>query len=360
MPRIGTSDLHVFPLALGGNVFGWTADEQTSHRVLDAYTSAGGDFVDTADVYSAWAPGNEGGESERVIGSWLRASGKRDDVVIATKVSQHPQYSGLSASNVAAAARASLERLGTDRIDLYYAHFDDQDTPLEETVRAFDQLVQEGLVRTPRSRTTPVACRGVDPHREGERLALPVAIQPHYNLVNREPYESDIAPLAASEGLGVVPYFALAAGFLTGKYRTKDDFAGKDREGQVSGYFSDEGLAVVDALSRIAEAHEVEIASVALAWLQAQPDVVAPIASARNTEQLPALLASADLELSADELRTLDEASAEGPRRVLTRRAAGGQAPSGASEPVSCPPDERVAKHEMKVLPRSQVSWSGA
>ncbi|MGN7190410.1 MULTISPECIES: aldo/keto reductase [unclassified Curtobacterium] len=317
MPRIGTSDLHVFPLALGGNVFGWTADEQTSHRVLDAFTGAGGDFVDSADVYSAWAPGNEGGESERVIGSWLRASGKRDDVVIATKVSQHPQYSGLSAANVAAAARASLERLGTDRIDLYYAHFDDQDTPLEETVRAFDQLVREGLVRyTAISNYSRERAEEWIRIAKAEGLALPVAIQPHYNLVTREPYESEIAPLAAAEGLGVVPYFALAAGFLTGKYRTKEDFAGKDREGQVSGYFSDAGLAVVDTLDRIAGAHDAEIASVALAWLQGRPDVVAPIASARNTEQLPALLASAELELTADEVQALDDASAAVPAQA--------------------------------------------
>ncbi len=314
MPRIGTSDLTVFPLALGGNVFGWTADEQTSHRVLDAYAGAGGDFVDSADVYSAWAPGNSGGESERVIGSWLRASGKRDDVVIATKVSQHPEYQGLSASNVAAAARASLERLGTDRIDLYYAHFDDESTPLEETVRAFDQLVREGLVRY-----TAISNYSRERAEEWIRiatendLAKPVAIQPHYNLVTREPYESEIAPLAAAEPLGVEPYFALAAGFLTGKYRSKDDFAGKDREGQVSGYFSDEGLAVVDALDAIGREHGVEVATVALAWLQAQPDVVAPIASARNTDQLPALLASAELELSAEELRTLSDASAKVP-----------------------------------------------
>jgi aryl-alcohol dehydrogenase-like predicted oxidoreductase len=314
MPRIGTSDLTVFPLALGGNVFGWTADEQTSHEVLDAYTAAGGDFVDTADVYSAWAPGNEGGESERVIGSWLAKSGKRDDVVVATKVSQHPRFQGLSGANVAAAARASLERLGTDRIDLYYAHFDDASTPLEETVRAFDQLVREGLVRY-----TAISNYSKERAAEWIRiasengLAKPVAIQPHYNLVTREPYESDIAPLAAAEHLGVVPYFSLAAGFLTGKYRTEDDFAGKDREGQVSGYFSDQGLAVVDALATIADARGTEVASVALAWLQAQPDVVAPIASARNTEQLPALLASADLELSAEELQRLDDASAAVP-----------------------------------------------
>ncbi|MDP4335048.1 aldo/keto reductase [Curtobacterium sp. A7_M15] len=312
MPRIGTSDLTVFPLALGGNVFGWTADEQTSHQVLDAYTAAGGDFIDTADVYSAWAPGNSGGESEQVIGSWFRKSGKRDDVVIATKVSQHPQFQGLSAANVAAAARASLERLGTDRIDLYYAHFDDESTPLEETVRAFDQLVRDGLVRYTAisNYSKERAAEWIRIAREND-LALPVAIQPHYNLVTREPYESDIAPLAAAEHLGVVPYFSLAAGFLTGKYRTKEDFAGKDREGQVSGYFTDEGLAVVDALATIAQDRGTEVATVALAWLQAQPDVVAPIASARNTEQLPALLASAELELTADELRTLTDVSAK-------------------------------------------------
>ncbi|OII18725.1 aldo/keto reductase [Curtobacterium sp. MCBA15_013] len=310
MPRIGTSDLTVFPLALGGNVFGWTADEQTSHQVLDAYTAAGGDFVDTADVYSAWAPENSGGESEQVIGSWLATSGKRDDVVIATKVSQHPQFQGLSATNVAAAARASLGRLGTDRIDLYYAHFDDESTPLEETVRAFDQLVRDGLVRYTAisNYSKERAAEWIRIAREND-LALPVAIQPHYNLVTREPYESDIAPLAATEHLGVVPYFSLAAGFLTGKYRTKEDFAGKDREGQVSGYFNEAGLAVVDALATIAQDRGTEVATVALAWLQAQPDVVAPIASARNTEQLPALLASAELELSADELRTLSDVS---------------------------------------------------
>jgi aryl-alcohol dehydrogenase-like predicted oxidoreductase len=316
MPRIGTSDLHVFPLALGGNVFGWTADESASFAVLDAYTGAGGDFVDTADVYSAWGDGNSGGESETVLGSWFRTSGKRDDVVLATKVSQHPEFRGLSADTVAEAARASLQRLGTDRIDLYYAHVDDQDTPLEETVRAFDQLVRDGLVRyTAISNYSRERAAEWIRIAEEHDLARPVAIQPHYNLVTREPYESDIAPLAAEHGLGVVPYFALAAGFLTGKYRTEQDFAGKDREGQVSGYFSDAGLAVVDALATIAGDHQVEIASVALAWLQAQPDVVAPIASARNTEQLPALLASAELELAPEELQTLSDVSAVVPQQ---------------------------------------------
>lgn len=314
MPRIGTSDLTVFPLALGGNVFGWTADERTSHAVLDAYAAAGGDFLDTADVYSAWAPGNEGGESERVIGSWLAESGKRDDVVIATKVSQHPRFQGLGADTVAAAARASLERLGTDHIDLYYAHFDDASTPIEETVRAFDQLVRDGLVRYT-AISNYSAERAAEWIRIAEEhdLARPVAIQPHYNLVTREPYESDIAPLAAAHHLGVVPYFSLAAGFLTGKYRTEQDFAGTDREGQVSGYFSDRGLAVVDALATIAEDRGTEIATVALAWLPAQPDVVAPIASARDTRQLPALLASAQLELTAEELHALTDVSSRVP-----------------------------------------------
>jgi aryl-alcohol dehydrogenase-like predicted oxidoreductase len=311
MPRIGTSDLHVFPLALGGNVFGWTADESTSHDVLDAYFAGGGNFIDTADGYSAWAPGNSGGESEQVIGSWLRKTGKRDDVVIGTKVSQHPDFKGLSADNVAKAARASLERLGTDRIDLYWAHFDDKSVPLEETVRAFDQLVREGLVRyTAISNYDAVRAQEWIDIANDNGLAAPVALQPHYNLVTREPYESTLAPIAHEEHLGVVPYFALAAGFLTGKYRTKEDFAGKDREGQVSGYFSDQGLAVVDSLQEIASAHGVEIASVALAWLRVQPDIAAPIASARSVEQLPALLASAELELTAEELQTLTDVSA--------------------------------------------------
>jgi aryl-alcohol dehydrogenase-like predicted oxidoreductase len=312
--RIGTSDLHVFPLALGGNVFGWTADEATSHQVLDAFTAGGGNFIDTADVYSAWGPGNSGGESETVIGSWLAKTGKRDDVVIGTKVSQHPDFKGLSADNVAKAARASLQRLGTDHIDLYYAHFDDPDTELEETVRAFDQLVKDGIVRY-----TAISNYELDRAREWVRiarengLAEPVAIQPHYNLVKREPYESTIAPFAHEVHLGVVPYFALAAGFLTGKYRTEADFAGKARQGQVEGYFSEAGLAVVDELAKVAEAHSTEIASVALAWLQAQPNVAAPIASARTLEQLPALLASADIELTADELTALSTASAAVP-----------------------------------------------
>ncbi|TPW78220.1 aldo/keto reductase [Schumannella soli] len=314
MTRLGSSDLDVFPLALGGNVFGWTADESTSHDVLDAYVAGGGNFIDTADVYSAWGDGNSGGESETIIGTWLAKRGRRDDVVIGTKVSQHPEFRGLSSANVAAAARASLQRLGTDVIDLYWAHYDDESTPLEETVRAFDQLVSEGLVRY-----TAVSNYSADRVREWVRiaqengLAAPVALQPHYNLVTREPYESQLAPVAREADLGVTPYWSLAAGFLTGKYRSKDDFAGQQREGQVAGYFSDAGLAVVDEVAAIAADHGAELATVALAWLRAKPEITAPIASARVVEQLPALLASASLDLSADEVARLDAVSAKVP-----------------------------------------------
>ena len=314
MPLIGKSDLDVFPLALGGNTFGWTSDEAESHAVLDAFVAGGGNFVDTADVYSAWADGNSGGESETVIGTWLAKGGaaRRDQVVIGTKVSQHPEFSGLGAANVAAAADASLARLQTDHIDLYWAHFDTGDD-LTETLGAFDALQKAGKVRH-------VGISNFSPERITEWLdiarregfAAPVALQPHYNLVTRGVYERDLAPLAALNSLGVTPYFSLAAGFLTGKYQTRDDIAGA-RSGNVEGYFSDEGLEVVGALRDIARAHSVEIATVAIAWLQAQPNVVAPIASARTLEQLPPLLASAGVALSADELAALETVSARVP-----------------------------------------------
>ncbi|WP_396599179.1 aldo/keto reductase [Frigoribacterium sp. R86507] len=311
MPLIGTSDLDVFPLALGGNTFGWTSDEAESHSVLDAFVAGGGNFVDTADVYSAWADGNSGGESETVIGTWLAQGGasRRDQVVLGTKVSQHPEFPGLGAANVVAAADASLTRLQTDHIDLYWAHFDTGDD-LAETLGAFDALQKAGKVRH-------VGISNFSPERitewveiaRSEGFAAPVALQPHYNLVTRKAYERDLAPLAALNQLGVTPYFSLAAGFLTGKYQTRDDIAGA-RSGNIEGYFSDEGLDVVAALSDIASAHQVEIATIALAWLQAQPRVVAPIASARTLEQLPALLASASVALSADELAALETVSA--------------------------------------------------
>jgi aryl-alcohol dehydrogenase-like predicted oxidoreductase len=311
MPTIGSSDLDVYPLALGGNTFGWTSDEAASFEVLDAYTAAGGNFIDTADGYSAWVPGNSGGESETIIGRWMSQRGNRDSVVIGTKVSQHPDFRGLSASNIAAAADASLQRLGTDSIDLYYAHFDDAATPLEETVTAFNDLVVAGKVRH-------VAVSNYSAERIEEWVtiaringfALPVALQPHYNLVHREAFERDLAPVAERFNLGVMPYYSLASGFLTGKYRTQDDLAGAARGQAAGGYLTDEGLAVVRTLDEIASVHNAEIATVALAWLQSKPTVVAPVASASKVEQLGALMAAADLSLSEGELAALDAASA--------------------------------------------------
>lgn len=312
MPKIGSSDLDVFPLNLGGNTFGWTSDESTSHAVLDAFVSSGGNFIDTADVYSVWAPGNSGGESETIIGDWMTARGNRDSVVIATKVSQHPEFLGLSATNIAAAADASLDRLQTDHLDLYYAHRDDGTTPMHEIVEAFDALVRAGKVRY-------VGISNVSPARIVEWMetatrhgfALPVALQPDYNLVFRAPFERDLEPLAAQYGLGVMPYFSLAAGFLTGKYRTKNDFEGAARGQQAGSYFSEEGLAVVDVLESVGHEHGHSIATTALAWLLSKPTIVAPIASARTPEQVSDLMASATLTLSPSEIARLDAASAK-------------------------------------------------
>lgn len=311
MTRIGTSDLDVLPLALGGNVFGWTADRDTSFAVLDAFVDGGGDFIDTADSYSAWVEGNNGGESETIIGEWL-ASRRPQGVVVATKVSQHPEFRGLSGATVRRAAEASLKRLGVDELDLYYAHFDDESVPLEETVAAFGQLVADGLVRH-----VAVSNYSAERIREwidiAERLgvARPVAIQPHYNLVHRNVVEDTIIPIAEEFGLGLVPYYALASGFLTGKYRSTDATGeGSPRAAGAAKYATEQGLRIIDTLRDIADAREASVAAVSLAWLRAQPTVVAPIASARTVEQVPDLLAGARLELSSDEVRRLNDISA--------------------------------------------------
>ena len=310
MAKLRGIDAEIFPLVLGGNTFGWTSDESESDRVLDAYTEAGGNLIDTADVYSAWAPGHSGGESEIVMGRWLSKNGNRDKVLVATKVSQHPQYSGLSARNIEAAADASLLRLGLDVIDLYYAHFDDSSTPLEETAAAFDKLVKEGKVRAIGvSNYTPDRIREWFSIARKEGLTLPVALEPQYNLVYRKDYENGLMQVAKDEDLAVFPYFSLASGFLTGKYRTMDDLKGKQREGMVKDFFTQEGLDVVAAMDGIAKAHGVELATVALAWLNHRPGIAAPIASARTPEQLPALLAAAHLELSDQDMQTLDQVS---------------------------------------------------
>ncbi|MFF0909326.1 aldo/keto reductase [Microbacterium enclense] len=310
MTRIGQSDLDILPLSLGGNVFGWTADRDTSFAVLDAFHAGGGDFIDTADGYSAWVPGNSGGESETLIGEWL-ASRKPSDVVIATKVSTHPDFRGLSAPNVRAAAEASLSRLGVEAIDLYYAHFDDPETPLEETVGAFADLVRDGLVRhVAVSNYTAERVREWISLAQSSGAALPVAVQPHYNLVHRTEVESEIIPIAEEFGLSLVPYYALASGFLTGKYRTPDAAGSSPRAGTAAKLATPAGLALIDALEEVGAAHDASIASTALAWLRRQPTVAAPIASASKPEQVADLLASARLELSDDEVARLSAASA--------------------------------------------------
>ncbi|MFG3525128.1 aldo/keto reductase [Streptomyces sp. NPDC047917] len=309
--KLGSSDLQVFPLALGGNVFGWTADEAQSFAVLDAYAAGGGNFVDTADGYSAWIPGNEGGESETVIGKWLAARGNRSDIVVATKVSTHPRYKGLAPANIKAAAEESLRRLGTDHIDLYYTHFDDETVPVEDIITALDQLVKEGKVREiAASNIGPARLRASLDFSEREGLARYVALQPHYNLVSRDTYEGELQDTAARAGLGVVPYFALASGFLTGKYRPGSSVESARAEGARKHLESERGQKVLAALDKVAKERDAEIATVALAWLASRPTVVAPIASARTVEQLPALLAVADLTLTEQELAELTEASA--------------------------------------------------
>ncbi|MFD5761421.1 aldo/keto reductase [Streptomyces sp. NPDC127044] len=309
--KLGSSDLEVFPLSLGGNVFGWTADEAQSFAVLDAYTAGGGNFVDTADGYSAWISGHTGGESETIIGKWFAARGNRSDVVLATKVSTHPEYKGLSPANIKAAADASLRRLGTDYIDLYYTHFDDTSVPVEEIIGALDELVQAGKVRE-------IAASNISAERlaesvefsDREGLARYVALQPHYNLVSRDTYEGPLQEVASRTGLAAVPYFALASGFLTGKYRPGTTVDSARAEGAGKHLDTERGIRVLAALDEVAGAHDAEVATVALAWLAARPTVAAPIASARTVEQLPALLAVADLTLTDAEVARLTEASA--------------------------------------------------
>ncbi|MFV0137902.1 aldo/keto reductase [Streptomyces sp. HMX87] len=309
--KLGTSGLEVFPLALGGNVFGWTADEKQSFAVLDAYTAAGGNFIDTADSYSAWAEGNRGGESETVIGEWLRARGNRSDVIIATKVSQHPEYRGLTAANIKAAAEASLRRLGTDHIDLYYTHFDKPEVPVEEIIGALDALVRAGKVRhIAASNISADRLRASLDFSEREGLARYVALQPHYNLVSRDTYEGELQRVAERAGLAAVPYYALASGFLTGKYRPGATVDSARAQGAAEHLHTGRGRRVLAALDEVARAHDAEIASVALAWLAARPTVTAPIASARTVDQLPALLKVAELRLTDDELDRLTKASA--------------------------------------------------
>jgi aryl-alcohol dehydrogenase-like predicted oxidoreductase len=306
---LGNTELDVHGLCLGGNVFGWTIDEERSFAVLDAYVQAGGNFIDTADSYGRRGPGGAG-ESERIIGRWMAARGNRDELVIATKVGMSPELKGLSAGNVRAGAEASLQRLGIERIDLYYAHEDDLQTPLQETLTAFGELIEDGLIGS-------AAASNYSAERLREALELGrregvaefVALQPHYSLMERD-YERELAPLCEQEGLACLPYFALARGFLSGKYRPGGEQVQSPRaEGVQESYANERGFAVLEVLDRIAQAHEVAVASVSLAWLRAKPTVLAPIASATSPEQVSELVASAEIELSDEEIDLLDQAS---------------------------------------------------
>ena len=297
-------DLDVYGLCLGGNVFGWTADREASFAVLDAYVEAGGNFIDTADTYMR----PNMGISETIIGEWMTARSNRDSLVIATKVGSD---GGLGAANIASHAIQSLERLQTDRIDLYYAHKDDGDVPVEETVRAFDALVREGRVlHVAMSNTTGERLAASLEFAQREGLAAYEWLQPHYNLVERAGYEQEFAPLVSRFGLDVAPYYALASGFLTGKYRERSTNGDSPRAAKASSYLDARGEAVLAALDEVAAAHEVPVAAVAIAWLLAKPGVTAPIASARTVEQLQAVLPGVSLVLSEDQLTRLDEASA--------------------------------------------------
>ena len=296
MITIPESDLVVHPLCLGGNVFGWSADEAQSHSVLDAYAGHGGNFIDTADVYSEWKEGNTGGDSEKIIGTWMKARGNRSEMVIATKVAKYSRRPGLSAKNIIAACEESLERLQSDYIDLYYSHEDDDKVSLEETMGAYAQLIAQGKVRY-------IAASNFSPSRLQEALkfseenSLPsyIAVQEHYNLMVRKAFELEMSPILAENAISCIPYFGIARGFLTGKYRPGISVESV-RAGGVGDYTNDKGFAVIAALDEISKAHSSSLAAIALAWLRANPTVSAPIASARTVEQLNEIIQIIELD----------------------------------------------------------------
>lgn len=310
--KIGQTDLEVAPLNLGGNVFGWTLDEKQSFEILDAFAERGFNFIDTADMYSYWVDGKAGGQSETIIGNWLQSRGNRDSIIVATKgggeTGIHPVDT--SKAHILKSVDASLARLKTDYIDLYYTHFDDEKTPVEETMEAYGEVIKAGKVRH-------IAASNISPERliasfaASEKNGLPKyqALQPLYNLVERTNYETQYAPLAEKYGLTVFPYWSLAAGFLTGKYRSEADFGKSVRGGGAAKYLNEKGLAVLDALDTTATKHQTTVATVALAWLLAQPGIGAPVASATNLTQLDSLLKAPDLALGKDDLALLDNVS---------------------------------------------------
>jgi aryl-alcohol dehydrogenase-like predicted oxidoreductase len=302
---LGLSGIRVAPLCFGGNVLGWTADEQMSFALLDGFAAAGFDFIDTSDSYSHWAPGHQGGESETVIGNWLKARGCRDRMVIATKVGKWSKQPGLKAANIIAACEGSLKRLQTGHIDLYQAHADDKDTPLDETLEAFSRLAAAGKVRAVGA-SNYSATRLSAALRISEEGGFPryATLQPLYNLIDRD-FEKALQPLCLDEEIGVIPYYSLAAGFLSGKYRNKADTTGRARGATALRYMTDQNLALLDRLEKVAERRGAAMAEVAIAWLRDRPSVVAPIVSATNLDQLQSLIRGAVLTLNADDIAAL-------------------------------------------------------
>ncbi len=311
--KLGNSALAIQPLMFGGNVFGWTADEAMSFKLLDGFVDAGLDAIDTADVYSRWAPGNKGGESEAILGKWLKARGGRSKVVIATKAGNEmaPDKKGLSKAYILRAVEDSLKRLQTDYIDLYQSHIDDAATPLDETLSAYQRLIEQGKVRV-------IGCSNYTAPRLTEALQtsstkkLPryESLQPHYNLYERAGFEAELEPVCLKEKVGVIPYYSLASGFLTGKYRSEADFGKSPRGGRMKSYLNERGLRILKALDDIAARTRSKPGSVALAWLMARPSITAPIASATNMDQLEDLVAATRLKLDKEAIAQLDAASA--------------------------------------------------
>lgn len=308
--QLGNSDLKLAPLVLGGNVFGWTVNQEEGFKILDAFIDSGFNMIDTADVYSRWVPGNSGGESEAIIGNWLTQSGKRDKVLLATKVGMDmgEGRKGLSPSHIVTSVEASLKRLKTDYIDLYFSHSDDPSTPLEESLSAYDKLIKAGKVRV-------IGASNYSSSRLKESLKISQthnlpryeALQPHYNLCERALFENELEKTCLENKIGVVSYYSLASGFLTGKYRSKADINKSQRGGGVQKYLNDKGLSLLSVLDDLATKHKATPAQIALAWLMAKPSVTAPIASASSLKQLSDIMKAANLNLEKNDLRQLDE-----------------------------------------------------
>jgi len=311
--KLGNSGLEVAPLAFGGNVFGWTADEPTSFALLDAFVDAGFNLIDTADMYSTWVEGHKGGESETILGKWLKHSGKREKVIIASKVGKEmgPNLQGLSKTYILQAVEASLRRLQTDYIDLYQSHADDPDTPLEETLEAYDQLIKQGKIRA-------IGASNYSAERLAQSLEVSEqtgylryeSLQPLFNLYDRDDYEKELEPLCREKGIGVISYFSLGSGFLTGKYRSEDDLTNSARGEFVKKYLNERGFRIIQALDSVAQEHNMTPAQVALAWLISNPSITAPIASATNLEQLNELIEATTIELNPSVIARLNQASA--------------------------------------------------